>query len=105
MKKYKVSIEETLRRTVEVEAETPGLAICKAEDDYNAEEYVLAAEDFVGVDIALSMEDDEAVLTLNDKQFIEFVECKYNNMHCEIDIKDKIIAAFGSMDNALYDYK
>lgn len=105
MKKYKVTIEETLRRTIEVEAETPGLAICQAEDDYNAEEHVLTAEDFVGVDIALSMEDDEAVLALNDKQFVEFVEQKYSDMHCEIDIKDKIITAFGSMDNALYDYK
>lgn len=105
MKTYKVTIEETLRRTIEVEAETPGLAICKVEDDYNACEHVLSSEDFVGADIALSMEDDEAVSALNDNQFIEFVEQRYADMHCKIDIKDKIIAAFGSMDNALYDYQ
>lgn len=105
MNKYKVTIEETLRRTIEVEAETPSMAICQAENDYNAEEYVLTAEDFVGVDIALSMADDEALSALNDKQFIDFVAQKYADMHCEITIENKIIAAFGSMDNALYDYK
>ena len=105
MKKYRVTIEETLRRTIEVDAETPGMAVCQVENEYNAEEHILTAEDFFGVDIALSMYDKEAVSALNDKQFVEFVEQKYTDMHCEIDIKDKIIAAFGSIDNALYDYK
>ena len=88
MEKYKVTIEETLRRTIEVDAETPGMAVCQVENEYNAEEHILTAEDFFGVDIALSMYDKEAVSALNDKQFVEFVEQKYTDMHCEIDIKD-----------------
>ena len=35
MKKYRIAIEETLRKVVEIEAETPGLAVCRAEDEYN----------------------------------------------------------------------
>lgn len=37
MKKYRIAIEETLRKVVEIEAETPGLAVCRAEDEYNEE--------------------------------------------------------------------
>ena len=36
--KYKIAIEETLRRVVEVEAETLALAVCRAEDEYNEEQ-------------------------------------------------------------------
>lgn len=40
MKKYRIAIEETLRKVVEIEAETPGLAVCRAEDEYNEEKHV-----------------------------------------------------------------
>ena len=39
MKKYRIAIEETLRKVVEIEAETPGLAVCRAEDEYNEEKH------------------------------------------------------------------
>ena len=54
MKKYRIAIEETLRKVVEIEAETPGLAVCRAEDEYNEEKHVLSADNFAGADIALS---------------------------------------------------
>lgn len=50
----KIAIEETLRRVVEAEAETPALAVCRAEDEDNEEQHVLSSDDFIGVDIALS---------------------------------------------------
>lgn len=46
MKKYRIAIEETLRKVVEIEAETPGLAVCRAEDEYNEEKHVLSADNF-----------------------------------------------------------
>lgn len=57
MKKYRIAIEETLRKVVEIEAETPGLAVCRAEDEYNEEKHVLSADNFAGADIALSTDD------------------------------------------------
>ena len=33
--KYKVAIEETFCKTIEVEAESAGLAVCIVEDEYN----------------------------------------------------------------------
>lgn len=105
MKRYKVIIEETLRRTVEVDAENPELAICQVENAYNAHEYVLSPDDFIGADIALSMCDKEAKSALSNLEFISFVEQKYLTMNCQIGIEDKIVAAFGSMDNALSEFK
>ena len=60
MKKYRIAIEETLRKVVEIEAETPGLAVCRAEDEYNEEKHVLSADNFAGADIALSTDDSSA---------------------------------------------
>lgn len=45
MNKYQIIIEETLRRIVEVEEETPVLAVSRAEDEYNEQKYVLSADD------------------------------------------------------------
>ncbi len=103
--KYKVTIEETLRQTVEVEAENPALAVCQVEDQYNAEEHVLTAEDFVGVDIALSNEDEEAKAALGNPEFIALVEKCFKDRSNDIYIKDKIRLAFGSIDNAIYEFK
>ena len=66
MKKYRIAIEETLRKVVEIEAETPGLAVCRAEDEYNEEKHVLSADNFAGADIALSTDDSTVMETLED---------------------------------------
>ena len=66
MKKYRIAIEETLRKVVEIEAETPGLAVCRAEDEYNEEKHVLSADNFAGADIALSTDDITVMETLED---------------------------------------
>ncbi len=47
MKKYRIAIEETLRKVVEIEAETPGLAV-SSESEYNEEKHVLSADNFTG---------------------------------------------------------
>lgn len=73
MKKYRIAIEETLRKVVEIEAETPGLAVCRAEDEYNEEKHVLSADNFAGADIALSTDDSTVMETLEDVDFIGYV--------------------------------
>lgn len=105
MKKYKITIEETLRRVVEVEAETPGLALSKAEDEYNEEKYVLSADDFIGADIALSQEDEDVKQALNDKAFTEHLERRFEESREFISIEDKIRLTFGSFDNALHEFR
>lgn len=46
-RKYQVSIEETLRKTIFVEAENEAEAYQMAEDLYNGEQVVLTPDDFV----------------------------------------------------------
>lgn len=104
MKKYRIAIEETLRRIAEVEAETPGLAVSQAEDEYNEQKHVLSAEDFIGVDIALSADDETAKRALKDRAFTEYVEKRFEEYKEFISIEDKIRLAFGSFDNALYEF-
>lgn len=104
MNKYQITIEETLCKVVEVEAETPGLAVCQTEDGYNEEKYVLSADDYVGVDIALSPEDEEVKRTLKDKAFTEYVENRFEENRKFISIEDKIRLALGSFDNALNEF-
>ena len=104
MKKYKIAIEETLRKVVEVEAETPGLAVSKVEDEYNEEIHVLSADDFIGTDIALAQEDEEVKHALDDRDFTGYVEKRFKEHEEFISIEDKIRLAFGSFDNALYEF-
>lgn len=49
--KYKIEITETLQRVVEVEADNLSNAIVQVTRDYNDEEIVLDAMDFVGFEI------------------------------------------------------
>lgn len=104
MQKYKIAIEESLRKVVEIEADTPELAVCQAEDAYNNEEYVLSAEDFIGVDIALSQEDEVVKNALKEPAFIEYVERRFEERRSLIPIDDKIRMTFGSSDNALIEF-
>ena len=104
MKKYRIAIEETLRRIAEVEAETPGLAVSRAEDEYNEQKHVLSAEDFIGVDIALSADDETAKRALKDRAFTEYVEKRFEKHKEFISTEDKIRLAFGSFANALYEF-
>lgn len=104
MKKYKIAIEEILRKVVEVEAETPGLAVSRAEDEYNEEKHVLSAEDFIGADIALSSDDETVKRALEDTEFVEYVESRFKEHSASVPVEDKIRLAFGSFDNALYEF-
>lgn len=101
---YKIAIEETLRRVVDVEAESLALAVCMAEDEYNREEHVLTYNDFIGVDITLAPEDKRAQEYLNDSSFRSFVERHFNDKSAEIPLEDKVRLAFGSLDNAIHDF-
>ena len=104
MNKYQIIIEETLRRIVEVEEETPVLAVSRAEDEYNEQKYVLSADDFIGADIALSVDDETVKCALKDRAFTEYVEKRFEEHKEFISIEDKIRLAFGSFDNALYEF-
>lgn len=102
--KHKIAIEETLRRVVEVEAETPALAVCMAEDGYNREEHVLTGNDFIGVNITLAPEDKKAQEYLSDSAFRSYVERRFNGSSADIPLEDKARLAFGSLDNAIHDF-
>ena len=52
MKTYQVTITETLQKTVEVEANSKEKAEELVERKWNASEYILDAEAFVGVDFS-----------------------------------------------------
>ena len=104
MKKYRIAIEETLRKVVEIEAETPGLAVCRAEDEYNEEKHVLSADNFAGADIALSTDDATVKEALENADFIGFVQRRFEECRESISVGDEIRLAFGSFDNALYEF-
>ena len=101
---YKIAIEETLRRIVEVEVESPALAVCMAEDEYNRGEHVLTDNDFIDVNITLAPEDKKAKEYLNNNTFRSFVERRFNGSSADIPLEDKARFAFGSLDNAIYDF-
>ncbi len=48
MKTYDVTITETLKMTVPIEADSLAEAEQKAEDNWNASQYILDADHFVG---------------------------------------------------------
>ena len=51
MKTYDVTITETLQMTVPIEADSLAEAEQKAEDNWNANQYILDADHFVGAEI------------------------------------------------------
>lgn len=104
MKKYEIAIEETLRKVVEIEAETPGLAVCEAEQRYNDSEIVLSADHFIGTDIALSPDDEAVKQASGNSAFVEFVKRQFLSMSDDYLLEDKVRLAFGSFDNALYEF-
>lgn len=55
-RKYQISIEETLRKTIFVEAENEAEAYQMAEDLYNGEQVVLTPDDFVEYSIYVEKE-------------------------------------------------
>lgn len=61
-KQFQISIEETLRKTIFVEAESEAEAYQMAEDLYNGEQVVLTPDDFVEYGIYVERE-----VTENDK--------------------------------------
>ena len=52
MKEFEVEITETLQRTVVIRAESRAEAEVIAEENWNNEEFVLSAEDFVGAEFS-----------------------------------------------------
>lgn len=53
MNKYKVEIEETLARIIEIEAENEDEPYMKVKEMYKKCEIVLTAEDFIDVEISV----------------------------------------------------
>ncbi len=105
METYQIIVRETLEKKVEIEAETPSLAVCAAEDQYNASEVVLSADNYAGTDIALSVEDKSFQEHLTNPSFQTFVDAKLLQQLPEFDVEDKIQLAFGSPDNAISEFE
>lgn len=104
MKMYQIVIHEVLEKKVSIEGENPSMAVCNAEDSYNSEKIVLSADDYIGTDIALSTEDPVCQSYLNNPIFQLFVDNTLKQSLPQLDIKEKIKLAFGSIDNAITDY-
>ena len=50
--KFRVTITETLKRTVEVEADDPDQAEQMVADGWHSSKYILGADDFAGVEFS-----------------------------------------------------
>ena len=104
MNDYKIkNILESLKMCIRdrIEAETPGLAVCRAEDEYNEEKHVLSADNFAGADIALSTDDSTVMEALEDVDFIGYVQRRFEECRESISVEDKVRLAFGSFDLSL----
>lgn len=104
METYQIIVRETLEKKIEIEAETPSLAVCVAEDQYNAVEIVLSADNHVGTDISLSVEDKSFLRHLTSPSFQAFVDTKLLQQLPELEMEGKIQLAFGSPDNAISEF-
>lgn len=105
METYQVVIREYLEKKVEIEAETPSLAVCAVEEKYNNAEVVLSADNHSGTDIALSAGDKLCGKYLQKTLFRTFVDDKLRQMIPEIEYEEKMRLAFGSPDNAIFEFE
>lgn len=56
MKKFEIEIIETLRKVIEVDAETEADALDIVNERYSNADIILDADDFIGVDIEVNHE-------------------------------------------------
>lgn len=69
MKRYYVSVTETLNRAVSVDAESEKEAVQKVQDAYNNSEIILYSDDFCGETI--EAEDDQGFYAEYEKEYGE----------------------------------
>ena len=69
MKRYYVSVTETLNRAVSVDAESEKEAVQKVQDAYNNSKIILDSDDFCGETI--EAEDDQVFYTDYEKEYGE----------------------------------
>lgn len=69
MKRYYVSVTETLNKVVSVDAESKEEAVRKVQDAYNNSEIILDSDDFCGETI--EAEDDQGFYTDYEKEYGE----------------------------------
>lgn len=69
MKRYYVSVTETLNRAVSVDAESEKEAVQKVQDAYNNSKIILDSNDFCGETI--EAEDDQGFYTDYEKEYGE----------------------------------
>lgn len=105
METYQVVVREYLEKKVEIEAETPSLAVCAVEDKYNNAQIVLSADNHSGTDIALSVGDKLCEEYLRNTLFRTFVDDKFKQMIPEFEPEEKMRLAFGSPDNAIFEFE
>ena len=71
MKRYYVSVTETLNKVVSVDAESENEAVQKVKDAYNNSDIVLDSENFAGE--MIEVEDDQEYWSDSEKNYGEFL--------------------------------
>ncbi len=89
MIKFKISVEETLSRIVEVEASSKEEALDKVREQYKNEEIVLDAEDFCEVNIRIPDNVEYLISSLTDSE-IEVVYRHRLFQHTKADVLSRI---------------
>ncbi len=72
MKRYYVSVTETLNKVVSVDAESENEAVQKVKDAYNNSDIVLDSENFAGE--MIEVEDDQEYWSDSEKNYGEFLQ-------------------------------
>lgn len=72
MKKYYVSVTETLNKVVSVDAESENEAVQKVKDAYNNSDIVLDSENFAGEQIEL--DNDQEYWNDSEKNYGKFLQ-------------------------------
>ena len=72
MKKYYVSVTETLNKVVSVDAESENEVVQKVKDAYNNSDIVLDSENFAGE--MIEVEDDQEYWSDSEKNYGKFLQ-------------------------------
>lgn len=101
---YKIEITETLKRVIEVEADSIESAVDKVQRQYDAEIIVLDSDDFNGMEIALSEDDDQVVELLKNDKFCDFVLRGAEDIINDCSTEELVKIGFGDWESAIYKF-
>lgn len=98
---YKIEITETLKRVIEVEADSIESAVEKVQQQYDNEEIVLDSDDFNGMEITLSEDDSQVVELLKNDKFCDFVLNTSDGIINDCSIEELVKFGFGDWESAI----